>query len=44
MEAGVTAPAVTYQRFDFRRVDAMGFGRFTYASAPIDARVKLVER
>lgn len=30
-----------YRRFDFRRVDVIGSGRYVYASAPKDARLPL---
>lgn len=40
-EAGITAAEVEYSRFDFRHVDVMGSGRFTYASSPKRTRVRL---
>ena len=40
-EAGITATSVTYNAFSFRHVDAMGSGRFFYASEPKEVVVAL---
>jgi hypothetical protein len=37
----IVADTRTYRRFDFRRVDVMGSGRYYYASAPRDASLPL---
>ena len=39
-KAGIAATEVEYHRFDFRHVDVMGSGRFTYASGPIRAKIR----
>ena len=39
--AGVSAPSVTFNAFEFRHVDVMGSGRFFYASGPKEVTVKL---
>ena len=39
--AGVVGESHGYRRFDFRRVDVVGSGRYVYASAPKDAQLPL---
>lgn len=39
--AGVVGDNHGYRRFDFRRVDVMGSGRYVYASPPKDAQLPL---
>lgn len=39
--AGVVGENHGYRRFDFRRVDVAGSGRYVYASAPRDAQLPL---
>ena len=43
-DAGITATEVTYRRFNYRHVDVMGSGRFTYASDPIATTVPLAAK
>ena len=40
-KAGVEASEIVYNRFNFRHVDVMGSGRFTYASEPIPTTIAL---
>ena len=39
--AAAIGDSTSYRRFDFRRVDVAGSGRFVYASAPREARLPL---
>jgi hypothetical protein len=39
--AATVGDNLSYRRFDFRRVDVMGSGRYVYASPPRDARLPL---
>ena len=42
-KAGVNAPVVEYNRFEYRHADVMGSGRFFYASEPKATAIKLAQ-